>query len=205
MIRLSPHMAYNLKKDPKRLAFVLARYSFAAQMTADCGSILELGCSEGVGASMLHGGTKPYLGMDLDTPAIEAAQNNFATDKVRFKNENFLHMDEDKFEAVVSLDVVEHISKGADEDAFFKTIYDNITANGVCVIGTPNITSTPYASPESMRGHVNMFDAMRLKSALENYFKNVFIFSMNDEVVHTGFHSMAHYLFAVGCNKITYK
>ncbi len=198
-------MAYNLKKDPKRLAFVLARYSFAAQMTADCGSILELGCSEGVGASMLHGGTKPYLGMDLDTPAIEAAQNNFATDKVRFKNENFLHMDEDKFEAVVSLDVVEHISKGADEDAFFKTIYDNITANGVCVIGTPNITSTPYASPESMRGHVNMFDAMRLKSALENYFKNVFIFSMNDEVVHTGFHSMAHYLFAVGCNKITYK
>ncbi|WP_320173213.1 class I SAM-dependent methyltransferase [Maridesulfovibrio sp.] len=203
MIRLSPHMAYNLKKDPKRLAFVLARYSFAAQMTTDCGSILELGCSEGIGASMLHGGTKPYLGMDLDTPAIETAQNNFATDTVRFKNENFLNMDEGKFEAVVSLDVVEHISKGADEDAFFKTIYDNITANGVCVIGTPNITSTPYASPESMRGHVNMFDAKRLKSTSENYFKNVFIFSMNDEVVHTGYHPMAHYLFAVGCNKIT--
>ncbi|ACS78624.1 class I SAM-dependent methyltransferase [Maridesulfovibrio salexigens] len=203
MIRLSPHMAHNLKKDPKRLAFVLARYSFAAQMTADCGSILELGCSEGIGAAMLHGGTKQYLGMDLDTPAIEAARNNFASDKVCFKNENFLNMDEGKFEAVVSLDVVEHISKGADEDAFFKTIHDNITENGVCVIGTPNITSTPYASPESMRGHVNMFDAMRLKSTLENYFKNVFIFSMNDEMVHTGFHSMAHYLFAVGCNKIT--
>ena len=29
---------------------------------------------------------------------------------------------------------------------------------------------------------------------LEKYFKNVFLFSMNDEVVHTGFSKMAHYL-----------
>ena len=35
---------------------------------------------------------------------------------------------------------------------------------------------------------------------MERYFNNVFMFSMNDEVVHTGFHKMAHYIFAVGCN-----
>jgi len=29
----------------------------------------------------------------------------------------------------------------------------------------------------------------------------VFMFSMNDEVVHTGHHKMAHYVFAVGANK----
>lgn len=142
-------MAYNLKKDPKRLAFVLARYSFAAQMTADCGSILELGCSEGVGASMLHGGTKPYLGMDLDTPAIEAAQNNFATDKVRFKNENFLHMDEDKFEAVVSLDVVEHISKGADEDAFLKR-YMTTLPQMESASSAPRTLPAPHTHPRKV-------------------------------------------------------
>ena len=32
---------------------------------------------------------------------------------------------------------------------------------------------------------------------LEGHFDNVFLFSMNDEVVHTGFHPLAHYLFAV--------
>src|SRR5262249_47894355 len=32
---------------------------------------------------------------------------------------------------------------------------------------------------------------------LEKYFAHVFIFSMNDEVVHTGFSPMAHYLFAL--------
>jgi hypothetical protein len=27
------------------------------------------------------------------------------------------------------------------------------------------------------------------------------MFSMNDEVVHTGYHKMAHYLFAVCCGR----
>jgi hypothetical protein len=27
------------------------------------------------------------------------------------------------------------------------------------------------------------------------------MFSMNDEVVHTGYHKMAHYLFALCCEK----
>jgi hypothetical protein len=32
---------------------------------------------------------------------------------------------------------------------------------------------------------------------MERHFRTVFIFSMNDEVVHTGFSPMAHYLLAV--------
>jgi len=36
---------------------------------------------------------------------------------------------------------------------------------------------------------------------VSKFFRNIFIFSMNDEVVHTGFHPMAHYLFAIGVGK----
>jgi hypothetical protein len=36
---------------------------------------------------------------------------------------------------------------------------------------------------------------------MEDYFHNVFVFSMNDEVVHTGYYPMAHYLFAVCAGK----
>ncbi|WP_432738086.1 class I SAM-dependent methyltransferase [Maridesulfovibrio sp. FT414] len=200
-IRLSPHMAHNLRKDPKRLAFIYARYAFAAQMTEDCCDILELGCSEGIGASMLHRNRKKYLGLDLDTPAVETAVRNFSNPEVRFENRNFLDLKGNNFAGVVSLDVIEHILAGEDEARFFKAIYENMSEDGVCVIGTPNVTSTPYASPESQKGHVNMFDAKRLKSTLERYFRTVFIFSMNDEVVHTGYYPMSHYLFAVGCSK----
>jgi hypothetical protein len=36
-----------------------------------------------------------------------------------------------------------------------------------------------------------------LKKTMQQFFHNVFMFSMNDEVVHTGYHPMAHYLLAV--------
>jgi len=36
---------------------------------------------------------------------------------------------------------------------------------------------------------------------MAEFFHNVFIFSMNDEVVHTGFHKMANYVFAIGAGK----
>ena len=63
------------------------------------------------------------------------------------------------------------------------------------------IQSQAYASPPSRAGHVNCKDGKGLKETVQRFFHNVFIFSMNDEVVHTGFHAMANYLIALGCNK----
>ena len=48
---------------------------------------------------------------------------------------------------------------------------------------------------------MNCKDAAGLRKLCERHFHNVFIFSMNDEVVHTGYHKMAHYVFAVGASR----
>jgi hypothetical protein len=40
-----------------------------------------------------------------------------------------------------------------------------------------------------------------LKRLMLQHFHDVFMFSMNDEVVHTGFHALAHYLFALCVGK----
>jgi len=32
---------------------------------------------------------------------------------------------------------------------------------------------------------------------MQRFFHNMFMFSMNDEVVHTGYHAMAHYNLAL--------
>jgi hypothetical protein len=69
------------------------------------------------------------------------------------------------------------------------------------VIGLPSLESQPYASPQSKAGHVNCKSGPELKRLMEEYFHNVFLFSMNDEVVHTGFHKMANYVFAIGAGK----
>src|SRR2546429_5011412 len=69
---------------------------------------------------------------------------------------------------------------------------------GVAMVGTPNQTADQYASENSRKGHVNLKDHKSLRALLERHFHRVFMFSMNDEVVHTGFYPMAHYLWAIG-------
>jgi len=64
-------------------------------------------------------------------------------------------------------------------------------------VGMPSLESQAHASPQSKEGHVNCKTGKDLKRLMQDYFHNVFLFSMNDEVVHTGFYPMAHYLIAV--------
>ena len=75
--------------------------------------------------------------------------------------------------------------------------------DGVLIVGMPSLESQKYASPQSKAGHVNCQSGDELRVTMENYFSNCFLFSMNDEVVHTGYNKMAHYLIAVcTCPKI---
>ena len=64
----------------------------------------------------------------------------------------------------------------------------------------PSLESQKYASKESKQGHVNCKSGEQLRKTLNKYFWNTFIFSMNDEVVHTGYFPMSHYLFGIACN-----
>jgi hypothetical protein len=66
----------------------------------------------------------------------------------------------------------------------------------------PSLESQTYASPQSKEGHVNCQSGDELKKNLQGYFENVFIFSMNDEVIHTGYYPMAHYLLALCCRPL---
>ena len=201
-IRLGRHWSYNLHNDPKRLAFVLSRYKFAARMGGRNKRILELGCSEGIGAPILAEFAESYTGIDSDGDAICTAKQNWTAGKFRFVEDDFLAKTYGSFDVIVSLDVVEHILP-AGERLFFEAIHKNTAKEGMAVIGTPNLASADYASSASRAGHVNMFDAERLEKAMKRYFRNVFIFGMNDEIVHTGFYPMAHYLICVGSGKKT--
>jgi 2-polyprenyl-3-methyl-5-hydroxy-6-metoxy-1,4-benzoquinol methylase len=101
-----------------------------------------------------------------------------------------------KFDAAYSLDVFEHILPDK-ADLFVGNIAKSITKMGVAIIGSPSLQSQAYASKGSKAGHVNCMDGNEYKKLMERHFENVFLFSMNDEVVHTGFHAMAHYLFVI--------
>jgi len=202
-ITLGPYISQSLLKDPKHLLFSLSRYKSAGRLLPidRSATVLELGCSEGMGTLILSQHAVSVLGVDFDVEAIRHAESLLQSPfKLAFQCDDFIGKKYGKFDAVVSLDVIEHINSIVECD-FMETITTNLHKNGMCIIGTPNITAAEYASPASKLGHVNLFSANRLYELLQHYFNNVIIFGMNDEVLHTGFHPMCHYILAAGFNK----
>jgi 2-polyprenyl-3-methyl-5-hydroxy-6-metoxy-1,4-benzoquinol methylase len=103
-----------------------------------------------------------------------------------------------QFDGTYALDVLEHI-RPEDEDKFLGHVVRTLAPHGIAIFGMPSLESQPHASAISRAGHVNCKSMPDLKASLENFFHNVFVFSMNDEVVHTGYHKMAQYLLALCC------
>ncbi|MBY0548462.1 MAG: class I SAM-dependent methyltransferase [Candidatus Obscuribacterales bacterium] len=188
--------------DPRHLLFVLARYKFVAKMLSGKQRVLEVGCGDAFGVRLVQQEVKEIVAVDFDPVFVEDA-------KERMTERWFFDCREHDmvggplagtFDAAYSVDVIEHIAK-SDEHRFVSNIVQALTPEGVLLIGTPSLQSQVYASVGSKEGHVNCMDAKALKGLMLNYFHNVFIFSMNDEVVHTGYTPMAHYLFALCTNK----
>jgi SAM-dependent methyltransferase len=192
--------------DPKRLGIVLSRYKFVAKMLSGKPRVLEVGCGDAWASRVvkqeLDIDKGILVGIDIDpvfvNDAIAAMEDGW-----RFEcrvHDMLAGPVAPLFDAAYALDVLEHIAK-ADEDRFIANIAASLTSPGVAIFGMPSLESQDYASPLSKEGHVNCKSAPDLKELVLRHFHDVFIFSMNDEVVHTGFHKLAHYLFALCVGK----
>lgn len=195
-LTLGSYFTFVIRKTPRRLLHLLSYYKFAARMIGNDKRVLDVGCSEGLGTLVVAEFARSCVGIDLDRDAIGVASETLAGDRLSFRCANVLDAPVGEFDAVVNFDVIEHIYQ-QNESAFVDALVRNLTPSGICILGTPNVTSDPYASAVTKSGHVNLFSADRLRALCSEHFRNVFIFSANDEMVHTGFSPMAHYLIAL--------
>jgi len=193
---LGPYFSFIVQKTPRRLLHLLSYYKFAAKMIGPDKRVADIGSSEGFGTILLAEQARSCVGIDLDADAVAVANATVGSPKLSFVVGDVLRDKMGPFDAVVSLDVIEHVYPD-NADAFVAAIAASLVEDGIMILGTPNITSDQYANEHSRRGHVNLYDAERLRVQGLKYFRNVFSFSGNDEVVHTGFSPMAHYLLAL--------
>jgi len=197
-VRMGTATGQSYIHDPKHLVFTASRYKFVAKMVAGCETVLEVGCGDAFGAPIVAQGVKRMICTDIDEEMLRDNNERCAL----FKNLEFQYHDfraqpyRERMSAVYHVDVLEHLFPH-EEEAFMTNLNASLTPNGIMVVGTPNITADQYASEHSRTGHVNLKDHRTLRSLCERYFHNVFLFSMNDEVLHTGFYPMAHYLWAL--------
>ncbi|MBM3875792.1 MAG: class I SAM-dependent methyltransferase [Verrucomicrobia bacterium] len=188
--------------DPRHLVFTLSRYKFVAKMLSGSRHVLEVGCADAFGTRLVQQEVAKLTATDFDPVFIEDARRRMVA---RWKFEAVVHdMVEQpfpgSFDGAYALDVIEHIA-AAQEDRFMSNLTASLEPRGVLILGCPSLPSQAHASPPSKAGHVNCKDGPGLKALLLRHFHNAFVFSMNDEVVHTGYHPMAQYLLGIGCGK----
>lgn len=185
-------------EDPRALLFHLARYKFVSKMFAGFGKVLEVGCADAFNSRVVQQSVKSLVAVDFD-PVFVRDANERMTDKWRFEcvvHDMVAGPFRGDFDGAYALDVLEHIPAGSDA-AFVANMAASLAPTGSLIVGTPSLQSQAYASAPSREGHINCKDAKQLKELMQGHFHSVFIFSMNDEVVHTGYYPMANYLLAL--------
>jgi SAM-dependent methyltransferase len=191
--------------DPKHLLFTLSRYKFVSKMFAGRGHVLEVGCADAFGTRLVVQTVGKVTAIDFDPVFVSDVQ---ARMDPQWPFACILHdmltgPIPGGYDSAFALDVIEHIPP-ARERQFVGNIVKSLNEHGVLLLGCPSQESQIHASVTSKAGHVNCKTAAEMKALLNTFYHSVFLFSMNDEVVHTGYAPMAHYVIGIGSDKRTF-
>jgi 2-polyprenyl-3-methyl-5-hydroxy-6-metoxy-1,4-benzoquinol methylase len=193
---------YKWFADPRQFVISLVRYKFVSKILSGLKNVLEVGCADSFNSRVVK---QEVATLDVcDNEIVFKNYYNEIKDK-KWKINYFVHDFSKKklnkiYDAVYLLDVLEHIPTKI-EKKFIKNINSSVKKNGLMVVGIPSLEFQKYSRDKKSSGHINCKSGDQLKKLLLNFYHNVLIFSMNDEIVHTGFQKMACYLFAVCSNK----
>jgi 2-polyprenyl-3-methyl-5-hydroxy-6-metoxy-1,4-benzoquinol methylase len=191
-------------RDPKWINFHFSRYKFVSKMLVGYKNVLEIGCWGGTTSLVVAQVVKQLTAVDFFKKHIDEAKKYT---QPLAKNIKFLGHDiidspvkKNYFDAAYAIDVLDHIDP-KQENQFMKNIVKSISKDGVLILGAPSKESQKYASEGAKKSHLNCKTGIELYNFGKKYFKNIFIFGMNDEVIHTGFLPMCNYLFILCSGK----
>lgn len=200
---MGPSAGSTWTKDPKRLLFMLSRYKFVGKMFVGFENVLEIGCGDAWASRIVRQHVKKLTAVDYDnrftSAAAKLSTDHWPIELLTHDPLNPKTSFHSKFDGIYLLDVFEHIAQ-SNEQKMLDAIKGMLTPSGAVIIGMPSLESQSLILPEKRDpGHINCKSGMDLLQLMRDNFDNAFLFSMNDEVVHTGYHSMAHYLIVLCC------
>jgi len=125
------------------------RQDTALRVVRPGGRLLDVGCGRGAVASLLADRFSAVHGVDGDEAALaKAAERGVAVAQVDFDREP-LPFEDGSFDAVVSLDVIEHV---VDPAAFARELARVLRAGGRLYLATPNVRFAGYLRTLLFRG-----------------------------------------------------
>lgn len=164
----------------------LARYMFVMRQIRPEFSILEIGCGTGYGARLLADKAKQVIATDKADQELRESWNVYDKANLTFTDK----IPDNKFDIVVSFEVVEHIPEKEIPD-YFETIKSHMKSAGVAFLSTPRALPFEERSKNRQLEHVKEYEYKEFCSLLDSNFKNVFVFSQNDAIISSQSPSMA--------------
>jgi 2-polyprenyl-3-methyl-5-hydroxy-6-metoxy-1,4-benzoquinol methylase len=207
-LTLGTTTSFGFFTDPKQIGFRIARHKFVGKMLSGCKIVLEVGCQDGFTSLFMAQHVERLVSIDFFKPYIEEANKYMLPhlSNVSFRDHDIIDgavelEGDEHFDAAFSMDVLEHIDQ-SQEHLYMKNIAASLNANGIFIVGMPSLESQKYASAASKEGHINCKSGDDLRDLCRKYYRQVFMFGMNDEVLHTGYFPMCQYLIALCVNKL---
>ena len=155
------------------------RHVFAYELAAGTfhagAMVLDLGCGEGYGASLLATRGISVVGVDVSPETVEHAETKYASDRCRFEcyGGERLGFPDASFDAVTSFQVLEHVE---DDTRYVTEAARVLKPAGRLTLTTPNAATRlkPGARPWN-RFHLREYTADQLRDLLGTAFAEVTI------------------------------
>lgn len=131
------------------------------------GDVLEVGCGEGRGISLLMERARSFTAVDKIKPVIESLQKQYPSGKFMSMNIPPLSgLADNAYDFVVSFQVIEHIENDA---LFLKEIHRIMKPGSTALLTTPNRKMSLSRNP----WHVREYLPQELAALASNYFSEV--------------------------------
>lgn len=196
---LPSSVMFQLHNDPKHLGFLLARHKVVGKLLSGKDNVLEIGCQDGFGTYLVSKYVEKITAIDIEKKHIVEAKKVWKEFAHRIKFQN-IDITKSKylgsFDSIYMLDVFEHISPRK-STSFLKAIIRHMSDNALLIVGMPTKESQIYASKLSKLGHVNLFSIFEARKYFNEFFDNVLVFGMNDEMINLNFEPLNHYMICI--------
>lgn len=156
----------------------LFAYTFVEKKILNDHIVLEVGCGEGYGTSIISKNSFKTIGLDVDKKTILHATKRYKTTKCIFKHYDGVNIPycDNTFDVIISFQVIEHIEADIN---FISEIYRVLKKNGLFFVTTPNKTYRlkPNQKPWN-RYHKREYDSGQLKKVLLNDFSDIKVYGI---------------------------